>query len=189
MVGLEKCLPLARHGKHAPLQSLTLTFIARILLWAKGPEHPRVAQALDESFALAAAASRDMRPAICCSTLGDLAWRRGDAQRAFGIWRQALEVRSQLADRRGIANCLERMSWALAAIGKVDQAGFLLGAVDAQRVALRMPLQRDEQPYHAAALAAAPAVKRTQGQETRMEEAVQRALALGLVEDALLVEP
>jgi non-specific serine/threonine protein kinase len=175
---LEAGLPVARKGNNVPLQSLCLTFIARILLWTRGPDHPRVAQALDESLALASAAQSRYATGHMLLTLGDLAWRRGEAEHALGIWRQALEVRGQLADRRGISMCLERLAWGLAARGDLDQAGWLLGAAESQRGVLRMPLQRDEQGYHVQAVAATPAARRHKGQAASMDEAVQRALRI-----------
>jgi non-specific serine/threonine protein kinase len=173
---LETCLPLARRDNLQVLHSLTLTFIGRVLLWAKGPDHPRVAAALKSSFVLAAAADSRYATGHMLLTCGDLAWRRGDAERAVGIWRRALEVRWALGDRRGITNCLERLAWGLAALGEVDLAGWLLGATDSERSALRMPLQRDEQPYHAAAMAATSAGRRSRGEAASLTTAVQRAL-------------
>jgi non-specific serine/threonine protein kinase len=174
---LEACLPLARQAGHLTLQSLTLTFIGRILLWSDGPDHPRVSEALDESFTLAAAAESRYATGHMLLTLGDLAWRQGEAGRALGVWRQALEVRTQLADRRGITNCLERLAWGLAATGRFEPAGWLLGAVETQRGVLGMPLQRDELLYHADALAATSAPWRTRGRAARQDEAIRYALS------------
>ncbi len=173
---LEACLPLARQARYLTLQSLALTFIGRILLWTAGPEHARVLEALDESFSLAAAAESRYATGHMLLTLGDLAWRQGEVERALGIWRQALEAREQLADRRGITNCLERLAWGLAATGRLERAGWLLGAANAQRSVLGIPLQRDEQPYHTETLAATAAIWRARGQVARQDEAVEYAL-------------
>jgi non-specific serine/threonine protein kinase len=173
---LEASLPLARQAGYLTLQSLSLTFLGRILLWTAGPDHPRVSDALDESFSVAAAAESRYATGHLLLALGDLAWLRGEAERALGIWRQALEVREQLAERRGITYCLERLAWGLAATGRPEPAGWLLGAAEAQRKALGIPLQRDEQGYHVEALAATSAVWRARGQAARQDEAVQYAL-------------
>jgi non-specific serine/threonine protein kinase len=180
---LETCLPLAQQANLLVLQSLTLTFIGRILLWAKGPDHPRVAQALKSSFVLAAAAESRYATGHMLLTQGDLAWRQGDAERAVGVWRRALEVRWALGDRRGMTNCLERLAWGLAATGDLDKAGWLLGATDTQRNALRMPLQRDEQPYHAEAVAVTSAARRVKGQAASLPTAVQCALRGTVIAD------
>jgi non-specific serine/threonine protein kinase len=173
---LESCLPLARKARYLTLQSLALTFIGRILLWTVGPEHSRVADALDESFSIAAAAESRYATGHLLVALGDLAWLQGEAKRALGIWRQALEVRKQLAERRGITYCLERLAWGLAATGRLEPAGWLLGAAEAQRAALNIPLQRDEQGYHARTLADTSAMWRARGHAARQDEAVQYAL-------------
>jgi non-specific serine/threonine protein kinase len=174
---LETCLPLALQSHHITLQSLTLTFIARMLLWSKGPDHPRVSEALRQSCSLAAAADSRYATGHMLLTRGDLAWRQGDVEHALASWRRALEVRRELADRRGITNCLERMAWGLAALGRLEQAGWLLGAADGQRGALGMPVQRDEAAYHAETLGATSDVWRTRGKGARREEAVDRALS------------
>jgi non-specific serine/threonine protein kinase len=172
---LEACLPLARKARYLTLQSLALTFIGRILLWTVGPDHPRVSDALDESFSIAAAAESRYATGHMLLALGDLAWLQGEAERALGIWRRALEVREQLAERRGITYCLERLAWGLTATGRLEQAGWLLGAAEAQRATLGISLRRDEQAYHAEAVAATSALWRARGQAARQDEAVQYA--------------
>src|SRR5262249_8955332 len=139
-------------------------------------EHPRVSDALDESFSIAAAAESRYATGHLLLALGDLAWLQGEAERALGIWRQALEVREQLAERRGITYCLERLAWGLAVRGRLEPAGWLLGAAEAQRTTLNIPLQRDERRHHAEALAATSALWRARGQAARQDEAVQYAL-------------
>jgi hypothetical protein len=65
----------------------------------------------------------------------------------------------------------------------VDPAGWLLGATDSQRNALRMPLQRDEQPYHAEAVAVTSAARRVKGQAASLPTAVQCALRGTVIAD------
>ena len=74
---------------------------------------------------------------------------QGDAERAVPLWRRALLVASELADRRGIAGCLERLAVVLAASDRLEAAAWLFGAAEAQHKALRIELRDDAEVDHA----------------------------------------
>jgi hypothetical protein len=76
-------------------------------------------------------------------TLGDLAWQQADFEQAVTLWRRALVVRSELADRRGIAGTLERLALGLAASDQFETAACLFGAAQAQHDALGIELCHD----------------------------------------------
>ena len=86
--------------------------------------------------------------------LGDVSWRQGDAEWAVALWRRALVVRAQIADRRGIADSLERLAWGMATSGQAESAAWLLGAAEAQHRYLTIELRHDEQVDHADVLSA-----------------------------------
>ena len=81
-------------------------------------------------------------------TRGDLFWRQGDVARAVPLWKSALVVRSELADRRGIAGSLERLAWGLAASDQFEPAAWLFGAAHAQHKLLGIKLRHDEEIDH-----------------------------------------
>src|SRR5207248_1915446 len=83
------------------------------------------------------------------ATLGDIRWGRGQGLKALAFWRRALGVVSELADRRGIAGCIERLAFALAAAERLDEAAWLFGAAEAQHKALGMELRDDAEADHA----------------------------------------
>src|SRR5262249_51860370 len=134
---------------YAPLLSLALTFLGRTVLSVKGPRDRRAGALLEEARRIAEAAQSLYAAGHALATLGDLAWRRGDVEQAASLWRQALAVRSRLADRRGIAGCLERLALALTADDRLEAAAWLFGAADAQHEVLGIGLRHDEEIDHA----------------------------------------
>jgi tetratricopeptide (TPR) repeat protein len=145
---LEESVLIARQADQPPLLSLALAYLGRALLWARGPLDHRAAAALEESLSLAIAADSRYTSGHALAALGDLIWQLGDAERALLLWQRSLRVRSQLADRRGIAGCFERLALGLAATGRFASAAWLFGAAEAQRSLLRIGLRHDEQPDH-----------------------------------------
>ncbi len=67
--------------------------------------------------------------------LGLLAVRAGDAQRALRLLRESLILFRNQGDQRGIADCLEGLAGALAAMKQPEQAAQLFGAADVLREA------------------------------------------------------
>src|SRR5207245_7697020 len=113
---LEESVQFARQAPgFVPLLSIALTFLGRTLMWVKGPEDARACAVLEESLALADSVQSRYARSHALATLGDLLWGQGESARAVALWRQALEVSAELADRRGIAGCIERLALALAA--------------------------------------------------------------------------
>jgi hypothetical protein len=115
--------------------------------------------------------------------LGDLVWHQGNAERAIGLWRQSLEVRCRLEDRRGIAGCLEHLALALAASGRFESAAWLFGAAEAQRTRMGLVQRHDDQAEHTRlvqvareGLGDAFATVWAHGQAATMDDAVTRAL-------------
>ena len=145
---LEESVRFGRAAGYGSQLSVGLAFLGRILLWIDGPRDGRAAEALDESLGLAQAAQSRYATGHALVTLGDLAWRQGNAERALAFWRQALTVRSELAERRGIAACLERLALGLAASSQFEPAAWLFGAADAQHKVLGVGLRHDEEIDH-----------------------------------------
>jgi hypothetical protein len=101
----------------------------------------------------------------------------------MSLWRQALIVRSELGERRGIAGCLERVALVLAANEAFEAAAWAFGAADAQHRVLGIRLRHDEEADHARLLGAtrrrlgnAFLNSWSAGQSATIDEAVARAL-------------
>jgi predicted ATPase/transcriptional regulator with XRE-family HTH domain len=180
---LEESVLFARQAGYVPQLSLALAFLGRTLLRPKGPQNPRAAAAIEESLALAGAVQGRYATGHALMTLGDLVWRQGDVERAIPLWQRALEVRTQLADRRGIAGSLERLAWGLATGDHFAPAAWLFGAVEAQHAVLGITLRHDEQADHTHFVAVTRrrlgdtfARAWSDGQASSVDEAIVRAL-------------
>jgi non-specific serine/threonine protein kinase len=145
---LEASVAAARVGAYLPQLSVALTFYGRTRVWINGPFDRRAAQALHESLGLAKRTQSLYATGHALATLGDLTWGQGNARRALPLWREALVVRSQLTDRRGIAGCLERLALVLAASDRFEPAAWLFGAANAQHRVLGTALRHDEEIDH-----------------------------------------
>jgi tetratricopeptide (TPR) repeat protein len=180
---LEESVPFARQAGDLTFLSLALTLLGRTLVWAKGPQDPRAIVALEESLALATAAQSLHATGQALMMLGDLVWHQGNAERAIGLWRQSLEVRWGLEDRRGIAGCLEHLALALAARGRFESAAWLFGAAEALRTRMGLVQRHDDQADYIRlvevareALGEAFTTVWADGQAATMDDAVTRAL-------------
>jgi predicted ATPase len=150
---LEESAAVARQVGHRPLLSVVLAFLGRALLCLNGPHDPRARAILDESLGQAEAAPSLYARGHALAALGDLAWRQGHAETATRLWRQALAARAELADRRGVAGCLERLAFVLVAMREFERAAWLFGAADAQHKILGTDLRPEEAGEHAAQVA------------------------------------
>jgi len=180
---LEESVLHARQARTVSQVCLGLTFLGRTLLWATGPHNPRVATVLNEALARAEPAQARYALGHTLMTLGDLFWRQHDRERAIGMWRRSLMVRTELADRRGIAASLERLAWGLTVTEVFDLAAWVFGAADAQHEILGVRLRHDEQIDHAHQLSVArrqlgPAFEDawSAGRVSTVDEAVSRTL-------------
>ncbi len=179
---LEQSVNMARQGGYAPQLSLALTFLGRTLLWVNGPQDQRAGAVLEEGLRVAQAVESRYAIGHALVTRGDLAWRQGDVAAAMPLWKQALEVRCQLAERRGLAGCLERLALTQAVNRQFESAAWLFGAADAQHAALGVGLRHDEEIDHAQLLGLtrdhlgeAFATAWAAGQAASLDEAVSRA--------------
>ncbi len=181
---LEEALLLAGTSADEPLLSLAQSCLARVLLWAHGPTDPRVEPLLRESLTHARASGSRHATGQTLSALGELAWRRADAGRASAFWREALQLRFELRDRRGICTSLQYLGFSDSGGGKHERAAWLAGAAEAQRNVIGLELRHDEARMLADMCATARgrlgastfeyAWKR--GHEARMGQAVRVAL-------------
>jgi non-specific serine/threonine protein kinase len=179
---LEDSVSVARAAGDVPLLSLALSCLGRVLLWAHGPSDRRIVLSLHESLGLARSAESRHATGQALSALGELAWQQADPEHAADLWRQALRLRVELGDRRGLATSLEYLAWAAASAGRPRRAAWLAGAAEAQRGTIGLELRHDEQAVHAELLttpanAASFAAVWADGQMATAGEAVHGALA------------
>jgi tetratricopeptide (TPR) repeat protein len=152
---MEESVLFARESESVSQLCLGLAFLGRTLLWARGPDYPRTQQVLEESLTLAELVQGRYAAGHALMTLGDLAWRKGEVERALSHWRRALRLRSALADRRGIGGSLERLAWGLAAQQHFEGAVWFFAAAEVQHQALGLRLRHDETADHARLVTAA----------------------------------
>jgi hypothetical protein len=113
----------------------------------EGPAAPRVGAVLGEALDRAEVARSRYATGQGLLTFGDLAWRQRDIDAPMSRWERAL-VALELVDRRGIASCLERLAWGLAAQERYTFAACAFGAADAQHRLLAIDLRADEWRDH-----------------------------------------
>ena len=144
IAALEESVTLARESADVPLLSLAVTNVGRVLLWVRGPHDPRATTCLHEGLALAQQCQSRHATSQALGGLAELAWRQDDFDGAIELWQQALRLRVQLGDQRGIATCLERLAQLAAANGRTQHAAWLWGAAEARREAIGLGLRHDE---------------------------------------------
>jgi predicted ATPase/transcriptional regulator with XRE-family HTH domain len=180
---LEEGVQFARRASYVPLLSLALTFLGRTRMWVNGPHDPRAAAVLQESLALAEQSGSLYATGHALATLGDLFWGQSEPRRAIPLWRRALSIGSDLADRRAMAGCLERLALVLAASDRLESAAWLFGAADAEHKMLGIELRPDAEADHAHFVAVtrqhlgeAFGAAWSDGQAASLDQAVARAL-------------
>jgi predicted ATPase/transcriptional regulator with XRE-family HTH domain len=146
---LEEAVALARELDRIPLLSVALTFLGRALLWLRGPRDGRVTRVLAEGQRLADSVGSRYASGHALATRGDQEWLLCHTSHSVALWRQALSAFAELADRRGVAGCLERLAIALSAAGKPETAAWLFGAAYVQHEGLGIQLRGREMVNHA----------------------------------------
>jgi predicted ATPase/DNA-binding CsgD family transcriptional regulator len=81
-------------------------------------------------------------------TLGVLAWRRGDTQRAIDRERDAIRHKQLFDDRFGVGQCVEVLAWSAATDGQHDRAVRLLGGLSVIWREVHARLYRHLDPIH-----------------------------------------
>jgi DNA-binding CsgD family transcriptional regulator len=118
--------------------------------------------------------------------LGLIAWRQGNHAQALDRQCEALDLRLQQRDKRGVALSLESLGWLAGSIGQERRAVRLLAAAERTREAIGVQVLRFRRTDHDAALASARrslspeelAAEWQTGSAFTLDEAVAEALAL-----------
>ena len=85
-----------------------------------------------------------MAPAVALNTLGDVTRAQGNYVAACSLYKESLAIARKLADKRGIAYCLEGLAQVACAQRQYKQAGQLLSVAAALRLAIGAPLRASE---------------------------------------------
>ncbi len=147
-------------------------------------EEERAAALLEQSLRLVREVGDRMGHADALSAFARLALRRAQHERASMLGKQCLAIRMELGDKRGVAECLETLSAVAGDQRNFLRAARLLGAAEAIRESIGVPLtpsDRVEYEKNAASVRAAlpdPSDAETwsQGRRMTLEQAVEYAV-------------
>jgi predicted ATPase/DNA-binding SARP family transcriptional activator len=105
------------------------------------------AQALDEeAYAAATQAQHVQHIALALNNLGLVATRQGNFARAIQLHQESLQMYRTGSEIRFVPECLEGLAAALDASGDSNKAAILLGASDALRESIALPIPQIDRP-------------------------------------------
>lgn len=178
---LEESLALARGLQ----DHLLLTFILMTMgEMARYRGDYANAQALDEeAYTAATRAQHVQHIALALNNLGLVATRQGNFARALELHQESLEMYRTGGEIRFVPECLEGLAAALDASQESNKAAILLGASDALRESIALPIPPIDRPDYERVLASVRAHLRenfssawTVGRAMTMEQAMEYAL-------------
>jgi predicted ATPase/DNA-binding CsgD family transcriptional regulator/transcriptional regulator with XRE-family HTH domain len=144
----EQSLRHVRAAGDQAFVAIVMATLARALRWVEQPPYPRSAKLLEESLAIAQVAGSRHATSAALAIKGDLAWQQHKTQVAADLWQQALQIRCELQDARGITGGLERAALCAAALGDHMRAARIFGAAETQRERLGLVLHHHETAEH-----------------------------------------
>lgn len=103
-----------------------------LLIWTRG-DLDRAEALLDEVIAIARDTGDDWSLALCATDKGRIAWQRAQYARPRDLFDDSLARATTLYDLGAIADALEGLAGALAALGEPDRAARLWGASESLR--------------------------------------------------------
>jgi DNA-binding CsgD family transcriptional regulator len=174
---------VARASGDPFLTYVTLGWQAQLALWEG--EVDRAATLMQEVVARTRAHGDPWELAWALTEAGRIATLQGDHGRALALQREAVHLRRGLRDTLGLVWSLESLAGAVSGQGQAARAARLLGAAEAARDRLGVPLQPQEQASHERTVAAARAALDeetfaalcAEGRAMARDEAIDYALA------------
>jgi tetratricopeptide (TPR) repeat protein len=142
--------------------------------------HDEALELLDRSARLAAEIQFVWWQKNALQTAADYALQIDRPDHAMSRARESLPIARTIGDRQGMVYGLTLLAWAAAAVGEVERAGRLWGAVDAEAARGRIGQWEDERDDYAGHVVdAAPEFERAlaEGRQLSLEEAVEFALS------------
>jgi predicted ATPase/DNA-binding SARP family transcriptional activator/Tfp pilus assembly protein PilF len=140
----------------------------------------------EQSLAQAQGTGDKSSTAVALCGLGDIAMLKGDPEHALRLYRESLSLYRSIGYKRGVLECLEGFAKVNALFHPDEQAVRLLGAGDALRQALRLPIPPSERAAHAESIGrlraslgeAVFAAAWAEGEGLSLEQAVAGGVAL-----------
>jgi predicted ATPase/DNA-binding XRE family transcriptional regulator len=136
---LEECLPLARTTGEKWLEAVALNNLAEVAR-LQG-EFERAGQMYEAGLSLLSELGDKYFTPILLDGLGLLAQYQGDYERALTIHARCLALGREMGDRRIIALALEKLAGVAAGQDQAERAARLLGAAEALREAIHIPVE------------------------------------------------
>lgn len=152
-------------------------------------DHTKAQHILEEALNLFGALGDKQHVAMALNNLGYVAIHRRDYQSARALYVEGLGIRRELGDKSGIAFSLEGLAGLAALQGEAKRAARLLGAAEALREAIRVPLPPVYRAEHESHVSAARSglnpetfvAAWNEGRTMTLEQAVTEALTFHTV--------
>jgi tetratricopeptide (TPR) repeat protein len=178
----EESLASSREGGYKALVASVLTNLGDVADIEGDQE--RAHALYQESLALRRELGEKTGVAYSLFRLGGMAHQRGEVAQAHDHYAETLKLLVELGDKEYMVACLEGMACLATTEGRLERAGRLWGAAEAQREALGIPLppgkRAEYEPYLTAARAQADShvwqSAWPEGRQLLLEEAVEYAL-------------
>jgi predicted ATPase/DNA-binding XRE family transcriptional regulator len=136
---LDECLPLARATSEKWLEAVALNNLAEVARFQGDFE--RAGRMYEAGLRLLGELGDKYFTPILLDGLGILTQYQGDYERALTIHTQCLALCREMGDRRIIASALEKLGGVAAGQNRAKRAARLLGAAEALRENIHVPLQ------------------------------------------------
>ncbi len=152
---LEECLPLARRAGEVWVEAMALNNLAEVARLEGDLDG--AARMFEEGLDLLTGLGDRYFTPILLDGLGTLAQYRGDYERARTLHSQCLTLCREMDDRRIIALSLEKLAGVAVGQGQAGRAARLLGAAEALREAINVPVESVDRVDYARIVAATSA--------------------------------
>jgi tetratricopeptide (TPR) repeat protein len=135
---LEESLALARGLGDRILLTAILNGLAEVARYQG--DYARAQALNEETLAVATEIQHHQQIALSLNNLGLIETQRGNFARAAQLLQEALVMYRLCEEIRLVPECLEALAGAWSALGQTDGAGILLGASDALRASIQLPM-------------------------------------------------
>ncbi len=141
---LNECLSLARQMGDRWLIAMSLNNLAEVAR-LQG-DYEQAVPMFEEGAQLLSEMGSKSFMAILMDGLGTIMQYQGHYDRALAIHTQCLTLAHEMDDRRVIALSLEKLAGVAAGTGRAGRAAWLLGAAEALREAIHVPIESIDRP-------------------------------------------
>jgi tetratricopeptide (TPR) repeat protein len=143
---LNESLALTREIRDRYLLTLTLTALGELARYQG--DYTRAQALHEEAKGVGAEMQNPSQIALSTNNLGLVALQQGDFRRALQLLQSSLKVYRTVGEVRFVPDCLEGLAAALTALEQPGKAAVLLGAANALRVDIGLPIPPIERAEH-----------------------------------------